>query len=170
MADWIKTVGSKDSPYTQKRHLAWGQRYVWFPGSRVNVTEGDRLFLYTGHRLRRFFGICRVLRAPVPTEEPRPGERLRCPVFVLLTITDLQRFGVSADEVLPLPGGTSSVSLRQKSHVKIEDEDSLRLSARLTRALYREMSAHTGEPIQYSVFSWRPGAHRSRGGPRRADH
>jgi len=155
VADWIKTVGAKNAPYTQKRHLSWGQRYVWFPGSHVNVAEGDRLFLYTGHNLRRFFGICRVMRAPAVTEETQGIGRVRCPVFVLLLITDLARFGLKAEEVMPLPGGTRTISLRQQSHVRIEEDDALRLTARLTTALYRELSAQTREPVQSSVFSLR---------------
>ncbi|MFO8059276.1 MAG: hypothetical protein R6U70_01270 [Bacillota bacterium] len=151
MAEWIKIVGgSKTSPYTQAAHDSWDRRHVWFPGTGTSVSAGDRLFLYTGHPLRRFFCICRVLEAPSVSINAREGLHLRCRVQTQLTISDLTAHGVRAEAVFPLPGGATGVSLRQKSHLRIEGNDAVRLITHLMAALARELAADA--PIQRSLF------------------
>lgn len=152
MADWIKTVGSSISPYTQERHDSWNQQYVWFPGEHVSVTGGDRLFLYTGRPLRRLFAVCTVTEAPSVSIGVHDGLRLRAPVFVHLCISDLKSSGVAAEQVFPLPSGLRLVSLRQHSHVRIEDNDAVRLTTHLMTALGREFARDAGRLMQQSLF------------------
>lgn len=152
MADWIKTVGSSISPYTQQRHDSWNQQYVWFPGENVSVAEGDRLFLYTGRPLRRIFAVCTVVDAPSVSIGARDGLRLRSPVFVHLCISDLRSSGVMAQQVFPLPSGLRQVSLRQHSHVRIEDNDAVRLTTHLMTALGRELARDADGLMQQSLF------------------
>ncbi len=152
MADWIKIVGgSNTSPYTQATHDGWDRRYVWFPGKGTSVAAGDRLFLYTGHPLRRLFCICRVLEDPSVSLNAQEGLHLRCRVQPLLTLSDLRTYGVDAGSVFPLPGGARLVSLRQKSHLQIEDDDAVRLITHLVAALARELLA-SEPPIQSTLF------------------
>lgn len=153
VSDWIKITGSTDDPYTQARHRDWDQRYVWFPGTGARVAEGDRLFLYTGHPLRRFYGLCIVLERPVSVVVPRDGLRLRSRVFVQVNVWDLRGYGVPAEEVFPLPGGRSTLSLRQKSHIILEPREASLLSSRLLEAVAREAVNWIGLPIQSGLFS-----------------
>lgn len=156
MAYWIKTVGSSILPYTQERHDSWNQQYVWFPGDNVSVTDGDRLFLYTGRPLRRLFAICTVTEAPSVSIGAHDGLRLRSPVFVHLTISDLLSSGVKAEEVFPLPSGRKLVSLRQNSHVRIESDDGIRLTTHLITALQRELARNSTRLTQRSLFGNEP--------------
>ncbi len=153
VADWIKIVGgSNTSPYTQAAHDSWDRRYVWFPGKGTSVTAGDRLFLYTGHPLRRFFCISEVLEDPSVSIQAQEGLHLRCRVQTQLTLVDLRTYGVRAEAVFPLPSGARLLSLRQKSHVQIDSNDAVRLVTHLMAALARELSGAVDAPVQRSLF------------------
>ncbi len=152
MSDWIKITGSADDPYTQAAHREWDQRFVWFPGTGSRVDRGDRLFLYTGHPLRRFYAICIVLDRPVSVVVPRDGLRLRSRVFTQLSVWDLKGYGVSVDEVFPLPGGRGTISLRQKSHIILDPREVKPLAERLASATVREASDWIGIPVQSALF------------------
>ena len=153
MTEWIKIVGgTRTAPYTQNQHEIWDQRHVWFPGKGTSVAAGDRLFLYTGHPLQRFFSICTVLEDPSIRINAEEGLHLRCRVQPHLTLSDLAVYGVRAESVFPLPGGARLISLRQKSHLQIETDDAVRLITHLVAALTRELSAIMDAPIQKSLF------------------
>ncbi len=157
MSDWIKITGSIEAPYTQARHHEWDQRYIWFPGAGSRVARGDRLFLYTGHPLRRFYALCIVLEGPVSVVVPRDGLRLRARVFTQLSLWDLRTYGVEADEAFPLPSGRDTRSLRQKSHIVLNPEESIALGKRLLAAAARETHDWIGVPIQVQLFPPRSG-------------
>lgn len=152
MSDWIKITGSMENPYTQARHRNRDQRHVWFPGTGARVEKGDRLFLYTGHPLRRFYGICIVLEGPVSVVVPRDGLRLRSRVFDQLSVWDLRSYGVDAEDVFPLPGGREMISLRQKSHIILDPTEASSLAELLVAAVEREIEDWTGIPIQARLF------------------
>lgn len=153
MTDWIKVMGSYDRPYNQMRHRSRDQRYVWFPGRSSSVQEGDRLLLYSGHPLQRFFAITLVVREPSMTIGSEDGLRLCCRVFTQLAIVDLEDFAVRADNVFPLPSGTKLVSMRQKSHVKIQSDDAIRICTHLQAAAAEETAQMTRAPVQKNLFN-----------------
>ncbi len=153
MTDWIKVMGSSDHPYNQRKHRGRDQRHVWFPGRSSTVDEGDRLFLYSGHPLQRFFGVVLVICAPRVTIGSEDGLRLCCRVFTQLQLVDLENFGVPAKDVFPLPGGTRLVSMRQNSHVEIQPDDAARLYTHLHTAAAREQAEMTRAPVQRNLFT-----------------
>ena len=153
MTDWIKVTGSTEKPYNKRRHQKWNQEYIWFPGDSSSVRTGDRLFLYTGHPLRRFYGVSIVSEEPTITIEASRGLKLRCGVSTHFILVDLDTYAVKAEDVFPLPSGIELVSLRQKSHLKIQPEDAARLSTHLICALVRESAGLTSTPVQTSFFN-----------------
>jgi len=149
MQDWIKTVGSEEFSYTQEVHSQADQRFVYFPVRSTSIRPGDRLFLYTGAPLQRFFGVVLVSgEAEAVDCEDLP---LRLPVFVQLMVRRLE-FGLPAKEVFPLPSGRELVSLRQQSHVAIDTEDAARLIARIVVGAQREMMRHGHFVEQVGLF------------------